>query len=982
MSLYSSLAARLALPLLRDSFITAVCKASLPPHYTLSVLKATPSTQLVSGSREQEGGEGREGEPSDYRHQVVAVGTPLPTASLPPSAQQGPVMLTAKNLQCMRAILGIAHCHGDLLGPAWHMVLTTLQHLVWILGLKPSAGQGGQLRVAKSSSETSAVLTTAVMADLPVLANMLSNLFESSCHLSEDSLTCLVDALITISTESLQIAFNNREPSLFALAKLLETGIVNLGRVEVLWRAVTSHLLEACSQPHPRMREWGGEAITVLIHTALRHPHSPALSSTPRLQVTLLTPLVELSAVPHPDIRARQLDCVMNILHSSAETLSQGWPLVIQVIGALRPQHTEAVVRTAFQALQLVLTDFLPLAPHNCLPLAVHTSAKFGSQTQDLNISLTAVGLLWNLSDYFYQNQAALKNSIIAEPKILPDLPGYKEMSVFDKLWMCLFSRLGDLCLDPRPATRKSAGQTLFSTIAAHGSLLATQTWQAVLWQVLFPLLDKVAIESGLASTEREGGQLLIHHSRNTEQKQWSETQVLTISGVARVFVTKRSLLHTLGDFPKAWRLLLEHIEKLALSATQEVSLAALKAFHEMVVSGEERSEAPAAEEGRWVGAWRGWLAIGQQATRPNLNEDSSPSQAFLTSLCHIFPLLFPHVRSTFTAGDLSSLSLVLQACLALPVTADSELGYLLTAAEASLLPLHAAIAKCCSVVEVQALAGGSSHLLPGLFQLQLSLCSLVHAWPEGARRCGLKGIFPEKFILLGERMLLAAGKLYEKTHGMDCVLQHLVIMDIVTTVKTPLEMKYSCIKQSSWRIAIEVLLSVLAVSMEAVADRQGLGPVWLAVVATLDLFLFPRSAPPQARTAEERQEDEAIDCNIVEFLKVQVLARPQPFPHQFLLAIMVILNKGSLHSHSAEIEDCNQNTDLPLVLREDFAKVCFETLLQYSLLEQGEPATNGNLELVTGEVAAVALDKDAKITNKLAVTSLLHRFKVGPHLP
>jgi hypothetical protein len=44
--------------------------------------------------------------------------------------------------------------------------------------------------------------------------------------------------------------------------------------------------------------------------------------------------------------------------------------------------------------------------------------------------------------------------AIIAEPKILPDLPGYREMSSFDKLWMCLFSRLGDLCLDPRPATR------------------------------------------------------------------------------------------------------------------------------------------------------------------------------------------------------------------------------------------------------------------------------------------------------------------------------------------------------------------------------------------------------------------------------------------------------------------------------------------------------------------------------------------------
>ncbi len=135
-----------------------------------------------------------------------------------------------------------------------------------------------------------------------------------------------------------------------------------------------------------------------------------------------------------------------------------------------------------------MLTDFLPLTPHTSLPLCVDTASKFGSQTQDLNISLTAVGLLWNLSDYFYQNQDSLRNAIIAEPKILPDLPGYKEMSTFDKLWMCLFSKLGDLCLDSRPATRKSAGQTLFSTIAAHGSLLQTQTWQVSNYLDLFSI--------------------------------------------------------------------------------------------------------------------------------------------------------------------------------------------------------------------------------------------------------------------------------------------------------------------------------------------------------------------------------------------------------------------------------------------------------------------------------------------------------------
>jgi len=212
-----------------------------------------------------------------------------------------------------------------------------------------------------------------------------------------------------------------------------------------------------------------------------------------------------------------------------------------------------------------------------------------------------------------------------------------------------------------------------------------------------------------------------------------------------------------------------------------------------------------------------------------------------------------------------------------------------------------------------------------------------------------------------------------------ELVREERVIADVVAAVKKPLELKYSCIKQTSWRVAIQVLLSVLEVSMEEALDRQRFGDVWITVIDVLDVFLFPKVPPPASRSSEDRTEDERIDCSIIEFLKCQVLARPSPFPHEFLLSIMVILNKGSIHSHSAG-EDLNQNRDLPLVLREDFAKICFETLLQYSLLDQSDPdpllLTNGNIEHVTNGVGHLAMDKDAKITNKLAVTSLLHRFK------
>lgn len=147
---------------------------------------------------------------NDFRHQVVAVGTPLPTLSLPIGAQQGPVMLTTKNLQCMRGMLHLAHCHGCILGTSWHIVLATLQHLVWILGLKPSTG--GSLQVVPKLQDTTAGITTSVMlmADLPVLSQMISQLFESSQYLDDVALHHLIDALCKLSQEAMELAYSNR----------------------------------------------------------------------------------------------------------------------------------------------------------------------------------------------------------------------------------------------------------------------------------------------------------------------------------------------------------------------------------------------------------------------------------------------------------------------------------------------------------------------------------------------------------------------------------------------------------------------------------------------------------------------------------------------------------------------------------------------------------------------------------------------------
>ena len=143
----------------------------------------------------------------------------------------------------------------------------------------------------------------------------------------------------------------------------------------------------------------------------------------------------------------------------------------------------EALIRTAFQSLQLVVTDFLPIMPCQCLEVCIEVASRFGIQNQELNISLTAIGLLWNISDYLYQNRTKIVDDLEQVTKS-ENSNERNTLPPFDKLWMCVYSKLGELCVDPRPAVRKSAGQTLFSTIAAHGTLIQHSTWHTVLWQV------------------------------------------------------------------------------------------------------------------------------------------------------------------------------------------------------------------------------------------------------------------------------------------------------------------------------------------------------------------------------------------------------------------------------------------------------------------------------------------------------------------
>ncbi|XP_069760293.1 protein MON2 homolog isoform X3 [Narcine bancroftii] len=1000
----ASLCGKLSLVTPRDAFITAICKASLPPHYALTVLNSSSSgfhkTYSIQGQSVQ-----MISPSSESHQQVVAVGQPLT------SQPQGTVMLTAKNIQCMRTLLNLAHCHGSVLGTSWQLVLATLQHLVWILGLKPASG--GALKPGRAVEGPSTVLTTAVMTDLPVISNVLSRLFESSQHLDDVSLHHLINALCSLSAEAMDMAFwNNKEPSLFAVAKLLETGLVNMHRIEILWRPLTGHLLEVCQHPNARMREWGAEAVTALIKAGLSFKHDPSLSENQRLQLLLLHPLKELSNIAQSDIRQKQLECVLQILQNEGDSLGPGWPLVLGVIGAIRNDQGESLIRTAFQCLQLVVTDFLPTMPSTCLQIVVDVAGSFGLQNQELNISLTSIGLLWNISDYFFQRGEAIEKELEKEEAILQKQAEEKGVPLhrpfhpappFDCLWLCLYSKLGELCVDPRPAVRKSAGQTLFSTVGAHGTLLQHATWHTVLWKVLFPLLDRVRESSTTADKEKiesGGGNILIHHSRDTAEKQWAETWVLTLAGVARIFNTRRYLLQPLGDFSKAWDVLLDHIQSAALSKNNEVSLAALKSCQEILqivtpvkecdkpegLSGVNmlpfvgpliptgpprimnRSDSVGERLGRynagelyptgdeiedsalWWAAWNTWYKIGSESTKPPATCDKIffiPSQPFLTALVQIFPALYQHIKSGFSMEDLKKLGVILHGAVSVPISSDASPFILPSYTEAVLTSLQEAVLIALDILQKAICVGPEDMqiMYPAIFDQLLSFVEFSCKAPTygkletkniaNAKFNQIQLFAPAEWVALNyvpfaEKSLDVVVDLYQKTACHKAVVNEKVLQKIIKTLRIPLSLKYACPSETTWKMAVSSLLKVLCIGLPVArqhASSRKFDTMWPELSNTFEDFLFTKSSPPDNLSIQEFEKNENVDVEVVQLISTDILPYANFIPKEFVGQIMTMLNKGSIHSQSTSFTEA----EIDIRMREEFSKVCFETLLQFS---------------------------------------------------
>jgi hypothetical protein len=194
-----------------------------------------------------------------------------------------------------------------------------------------------------------------------------------------------------------------------------------------------------------------------------------------------------------------------------------------------REQWPRATLETAFACMTLIVDDFLDVLPDYAILQGICCLASFGAQILDVNISLTAVELLWKVTDH------ALSSGV--EVMCTEEGGQGATVSKIDLLNLTMM-HLQTLAKDPRPEIRNCAMRTLFAAIVANSHLLSVDSWKFVFNDVLFPLFGATVDKSSKASNEqsdapeiKKGVKMTVHHSRDTASKQWAETISLEVKG-------------------------------------------------------------------------------------------------------------------------------------------------------------------------------------------------------------------------------------------------------------------------------------------------------------------------------------------------------------------------------------------------------------------------------------------------------------------
>jgi hypothetical protein len=287
-------------------------------------------------------------------------------------------------------------------------------------------------------------------------------LFEESENMKLRPLTEFVRALCRLAHETISQISNKEksEEKSYALTKLLLVTNVNLKRIllpefSLVWDLITVQLIQMAHSPS--LGSTGRSQVMHAFNEIIISSASIGDFKDESVERKIFEPLETIMGLDTiaedtvkinwlPDVQRSGLETLNKLLQMNGQNFKAAWNITLDIIQAIGRGNqllrkkvdtpnletspcsislsinesptanndnlnhkTIMVTRIAFPCIELIATDFLPLLNPTILTRCIDTLSLYGSLADDLNISLTSVGLLWSVCDFILTKRHKLE---------------------------------------------------------------------------------------------------------------------------------------------------------------------------------------------------------------------------------------------------------------------------------------------------------------------------------------------------------------------------------------------------------------------------------------------------------------------------------------------------------------------------------------------------------------------------------------------
>lgn len=943
------------------------------------------------------------------------------------------IVLTPKNVQALRTLFNIAHRLHNVLGPSWVLVLETLAALDRAINSPHAATQEVATTVPKLTRESSGLYS-----DFNILSSLNSQLFESSALMHTSAVKSLLTALHQLSHQSI-----TGMPSVFGAASSQKFGAINfsvermmsilvnnLHRVQPIWDQVVGHFVELIDNPNQHVRNMALDALDRSISAVLGSDQFleslssgfgsgsqdiGATTETGLLECAVISPLgVLYSSNQSIDVRATTLKILLHVLERYADKLRFSWPDILEMLRSVADASEKDLVTLGFQSLRVIMNDGLSTLPAEFLPVCIDVTGAYSAQKTELNISLTAIGLLWTAADFIArglsQEPSEEKESEAGQgdvqyiPMSVDDEESLDETRVAsgrendeasskstegrDKLLFSVFLLLQKLGADERPEVRNSAVRTLFQTLGSHGQKLSKSMWEDCLWNYVFPMLDQASHMAATSSKDEwrgkelgtRGGKavhMLIHHSRNTAQKQWDETLVLVLNGISRILRSLFPFLRSLSNFWSGWESLLIIVKDSILNGSKEVALAAVSCLQTTIVSHSLKGNLPMPY---LTSVLEVYEFVFQRSPSYGVNSTSKAKQEILHGLGELYVQAQSMFDSQMYTQLLAIIHLAIKQSMMGSENVETDIGNIspIQRTVLEILPLLRPTEQFSSLWLI--LLREILHYLPrpdeslrseeevkrtnapdgnqetrdetpnGIASPSLSKAELDSHSSKTKTMCISSNVFPEKVIPLLVDISLQA----------PTVEKHIILPEIVESLGRCMTSRRDTPDAGLWRTAVEgfnriVFDDASRLKMNSGPDasisRQARVRFWKEVADVYEVFLVGccgRALPTDNLPAAAVKADESLEMTVLNILGDNILKSPIDASADILQRLVSTLDRCASRTCTLPID----TVELMPIHSSRFSLTCLEKL--FSLTSYDSEACNWNS--VTSDISKISV--------------------------